>query len=114
MIQTKTHESGIAVVRPGTERLTAVNAKDFKTEVFDLIDTGSVHLVLDFSELTFLDSSGLGVVVGVLKKIGVRGELAVCGLNSDIKQMFKICHMDRVFSIFETEEDAIQSLGARV
>lgn len=114
MIQTETQDPWITIVRPGTARLTAVNAKDFKTEVFDLIDRGSARLVIDFEEVSFLDSSGLGVVVGILKKIGIRGELVVCNLNADIKQMFAICHMDRVFSIFPSTRDAAQSLSARV
>lgn len=114
MIRTTVHASEITVVRPGEERLTAVNAKKFKEEVVALIDEGASTLVIDFKEVSFLDSSGLGALVGVLKKIGHRGDLAVCGLNPDVKQMFRICRMDRVFKIFPDVETAVESISERL
>lgn len=113
MIHTTSHHPDITVVRPGAERLTALNAKTFKDEVVGLVDGGATQLLIDFNGVSFLDSSGLGALVGVLKRIGVRGELAVCGLNSDVAQMFKICRMDRVFTIYPDVSAAIQTLGER-
>lgn len=114
MIHATTHEDGITVIRPGTERLTAVNAKTFKDDTTALIDAGASRLVIDFCATSFLDSSGLGALTGVLKKIGHRGELVVCGLNSDISQMFRICRMDRVFNIFPDEAAAMRTLREAV
>lgn len=113
MIHTTSHQTDIIVVRPGVDRLTALNAKTFKDEVVDLIEGGASQLVIDFSEVSFLDSSGLGALVGVLKRIGVRGELLVCGLNQDVAQMFKICRMDSVFSLYPDVNAAVQSIGER-
>lgn len=113
MIHSTLHEPGITVVRPGTERVTAANAKTFKDEIVALIDAGATQLVIDFSEVSFLDSSGLGALVGVLKRIGNRGELAVCGLNSDIEQMFRICRMDQVFTIYADVKTSIQTISER-
>ena len=110
MIHSKLHDPDIMVVRPGVDRLTAVNAKAFKEEVAALIDAGASRLVIDFKDTGFLDSSGLGALTGVLKKIGHRGDLVVCGLNSDVSQLFRICRMDRVFSVYADEADAIQAL----
>jgi len=56
MIHTTLHEGGVTVVRPGAERLTAVNAVAFKTDVCDLVAAGSSQLVIDFEEVSFLDS----------------------------------------------------------
>jgi len=114
MISTNVYASDITVVRPGEERLTAVNAKSFKEDVVALVDQGVSTLVIDFKDVSFLDSSGLGALVGVLKKVGNRGELAVCGLNRDVEQMFRICRMDRVFKIFPDAETAVQSISARL
>lgn len=113
MIHTTSHQPDITVVRPGVDRLTALNAKDFKEEVIGLLMGGSSQLVIDFKEVSFLDSSGLGALVGVLKKIGVHGELAVCGLNTEVAQMFKICRMDRVFNIYADVGMALQTIGER-
>ncbi len=111
MIHTTTHDVGITVIRPGVDRLTAANAKVFKEEVSQLIESGAAQLVVDFTDVTFVDSSGLGALVGVLKKIGYRGDLAVCGLNSDVAQMFKICRMDSVFKTSATAKQAVEKMA---
>ena len=111
MIYTSTHSPNITVIRPGVERLTAVSAKAFKDDVTALINEGATQLIVDFDEVSFLDSSGLGALVGVLKKIGHRGDLVVSGLSTDVAQMFKICRMDRVFTIHTTVEAAIQKMA---
>ena len=111
MIHTTTFESGITVVRPGVERLTALTAKTFKDEVTALINAGNSQLVIDFQEVSFLDSSGLGALVGVLKKIGNRGELTVADLNQNVDQMFRICRMDQVFTIYADAKTAVQKMG---
>jgi len=111
MIHIATQTAGITLIRPGVDRLTAVNAKAFKDGIAEIIDTGSAQLVVDFTDVAFVDSSGLGALVGVLKKIGHRGDLAVCGLNSDVAQMFKICRMDQVFKIFGTVDGALEKMA---
>jgi len=90
MIFTTSHDNGISVVRPGVERLTAVNAATFKA---------------------FLDSSGLGALVGILKKIGHRGDISVCGLNDDLEHMFRLSRMDQVFTSHRDAVTAVKSMG---
>jgi anti-sigma B factor antagonist len=111
MIHTTNYDPGITVIRPGVERLTAVDAKTFKDEVTALINDGAAQLIVDFKDVSFLDSSGLGALVGVLKKVGNRGDLAVAGLNSDVEQMFRICRMDRVFTTYRDVETAVQTMA---
>ena len=113
MIHSTQAATGALIVRPGVERLTAINAKPFKDEVISLIESGNSELIIDFAKTTFLDSSGLGALTGILKKIGHRGELVVCGLGPDVLQMFKICRMDRVFAIYQDETSAVQALSER-
>ena len=111
MIHTTQHPNDITTVRPGAERLTAVNAKAFKDEVVALIEGGASQLVIDFGEVSFVDSSGLGALVGVLKRVGHRGDLVVCGLNADVAQMFRICRMDKVFTIYPSADAAVQKMA---
>ncbi len=111
MIHTTQHPKDITVVRPGVERLTAVNAKAFKDAVVALIEDGASQLIIDFGTVTFVDSSGLGALVGVLKRVGHRGDLVVCGLNADVAQMFQICRMDKVFTVYTSADAAVQKLA---
>lgn len=113
MIHTTSHDDGITVVRPSAERLTAVNATEFKKDVVALIDQDASQIIIDFENVSFLDSSGLGALVGVLKKIGHRGDLLVCGLNSDVLQMFRVCRMDRVFAIHKDVDAALRAIRER-
>jgi anti-sigma B factor antagonist len=113
MIHTTLHENEVTVVRPGVERLTAANATGFKNEVVALVDQGHSQIIIDFSTVSFLDSSGLGALVGVLKKIGHRGDLLVSGLSGDVDQMFRVCRMDRVFPIHRDVDAAVQMLKER-
>jgi anti-sigma B factor antagonist len=113
MIHTTQHDPDITVIRPGVQRLTAQNAKTFKDEVVNLINEGAALLVMDFEEVSFLDSSGLGALVGILKKVGHRGEVVVCGLSTEVEQMFRICRMDRVFNTYPNVKMAIQTLSER-
>lgn len=113
MIHTTIHDQDITVVRPGVERLTALNATDFKKEIVALVDQGASQIVIDFDAVNFLDSSGLGALVGVLKKIGHRGDLSVCGLNADVEQMFRVCRMDRVFTIYNDVAATLQKIRER-
>ncbi|WP_172327412.1 STAS domain-containing protein [Mangrovicoccus sp. HB161399] len=115
MIKTRLHdEYGICVVNPAVERLTAANATAFKEEVLALIDQKQDKLVIDLSDVSFLDSSGIGAMVGLLKRLGNRGEIVVCSLSSGVQQMFKITRMDRVFSSYSDANAAIAAIKERV
>ncbi len=114
MIRVIQQDNGICVVQPGAERLTAVNASAFKTEVCDLVDAGQGTLIIDFDEVSFMDSSALGALVGILKKVGNRGEVTVCSLSGSVEQMFKITRMDRVFTAYPNLKTALQIVGQRL
>lgn len=109
---TKDDSTGVLIVEPGTERLTAANATQFKEEVVACIDAGENMLVIDLSQTGFVDSSGIGALVGVLKRLGNRGEVVVCGLGSDVRRMFEITRMNRVFTAHTDRAAAVSALAA--
>lgn len=103
---------GVCLVDPNMPRLTAATAASFKDEVAALIDAGNDRLVLDFANVSFVDSSGLGALVGLLKKVGNRGEIVLCGLGDSVVQLFRITRMDRVFKSFPDRAQALQMMDA--
>lgn len=107
-------DNDICVLIPSTDRLTAVNATDFKEEAVKLIEAGHSRLIVDMTMISFIDSSGLGALVGVLKRLGNRGEIVVCGMSSTLKQMFSITRMDRVFAFYPDRAAAVAALKAGV
>ncbi len=110
MIQIIERPNGMTLVRVDNARLTAAVAPDFKQRLSDAVEVGHNRLILDLSRVTFIDSTGLGALVGVLKRIGSRGDIAVCALQPAVQQMFKLTRMDRVFRIFPDADTALASL----
>lgn len=90
-------------------RLDAAAAVAFKDRLYELVDAGNTHIVLEMSKVEFIDSSGLGALVAVLKHASRDGSLAVTGLQKAAEQIFKLTRMDTVFTIFPSVDDALEA-----
>ncbi|QBY01235.1 anti-sigma factor antagonist [Rhodophyticola sp. CCM32] len=110
MIKIDTTDTDISVITPDTERLTAVNATQFKEQVVALVDSGKARLIIDMSGVSFVDSAGLGALVGVLKRIGNRGDIVVCSLADGVRQMFELTRMNRIFAEYPDRMAAVAAL----
>ena len=104
-------ERGIAVVAPTMKRLDASVAPAFRQAVLQLVEAGDTRLVLDLARLEFLDSSGLGAMVSILKALGSRGALAVCGVQGAVLSLFQLTRMDKVFVIAANRDAAVARLA---
>src|SRR5579862_3964770 len=85
-------------------------APELKTELHRLIDGGATRIVVDLTSATFIDSTTLGVLLGALKRFRpTGGELALVCSDPNIRRVFEITLLDRVFAIFKTREAAFPS-----
>jgi anti-sigma B factor antagonist len=85
-----------------------------RERLIELIDAGARSVVVDLSGVDFLDSSGLGVLVGALKRLRTAGgELALVVRSDKLLKIFKITALDRVFPLRDTVEAATRALRAR-
>jgi len=100
-------EGSVVIVEPLEARLDAKHAIAFKEALIRLVDTGERQLVLDLTHVEFMDSSGLGVLVAVLKRLGVHGVLIVCGATAPVAGLFKLTRLDRVIKLLATRRKAI-------
>jgi anti-sigma B factor antagonist len=91
-------------------RITADVAPGFKADLIEFVKRGHRTFVLDLSEVTFIDSSGLGALIASLKVIGDGGELALCGARENVANMFKLTRMNKVFRMFDNSEEAAVAL----
>ena len=99
------------ILVPGTT-LDASSAKDFKAAMAPLLTAGG-KVILDLSQLKFVDSSGLGAMLSCLRQINsVGGDLKLSGMNKPIRALFELVRMHRVFEIFNTREEAAASFSA--
>jgi anti-sigma B factor antagonist len=104
-------EGGVAVVAPTVRRLDASVAPAFKQQVVRLVEAGDRRLLLDLSGVDFLDSSGLGALVSILKALGGQGTMAVCGAKGAVLSLFKLTRMDKVFAIHADRAEALARLA---
>jgi len=102
----KTEENGIAITTLEETRLDAAVAPSFKKAMEAMIDGGSTQIILDLSRLTFMDSSSLGAMVGVMKYLGNKGKMVVVGANGSVMDLFKLTRMNKVFTMADDIDSA--------
>lgn len=107
----KTELNGnLMVIFVREERLDAHNSDELKTEMNRIFEQGTKDILLDLKEVRFIDSSGLGVLVSGFKNASTRqGSLRLCGLQTQVKSMFELTRLHRVFDIFQTVDEALES-----
>jgi anti-sigma B factor antagonist len=76
------------------------------------IDGGDRRIVVDLSEVAFIDSTGLGALVATLKHLGRGGQFALCGVGDAVATLFKLTRMDKVFKLYPSREAAVSAVGA--
>jgi anti-sigma B factor antagonist len=85
------------------------NRQELKQTVLDELDKGERKFLVDFSKTGYIDSSGLGVLVSLSKKIREQGgELRLASLNEDLRTLFELTKLDTLFRIADTREDGLE------
>jgi anti-sigma B factor antagonist len=87
-------------------------AGELKDRLAEAADDGAKVLVLDFADVTFVDSMGLGVLVGCMKRLRAEGgELHLVVSGPELRRILEITRMDRVIPLHETLADALTAVG---
>ncbi|WP_298680072.1 STAS domain-containing protein [uncultured Lentibacter sp.] len=98
--------SDLLFVKVLAERIDAVAALEFKDSLREITGkAGANHVILDLSEVGFIDSSGLGAVVAVMKLMGNTKRLDLAGLTPTVAKVFRLTRMDSIFTIHDTVDD---------
>ncbi len=91
-------------------RFDAACSKDFKKAIGTLSEANSTRIVMDMSAVDFIDSSGLGCLVGALRTINnLGGDIKICSLRPQIRAIFELTRLHRVFAIFNDRAAAEKS-----
>ena len=97
------------------QRLVMANAPSVRMDLLEMIARGRRHLVLDFSGVVFVDSSGLSVLVTALKAAHkANGSVVLLNLSDDVRALVELTRMHEVFQIFADEQAAIEQLSQEV
>ncbi len=98
-----TSELNYEVVRPNGI-LDGTQAIQLRQEISQRLDKTAEIILIDLQEVTFIDSSGLGALVSALKMVRTRGgKLFICSINDQVRMLFELTSMDRVFKVYKDE-----------
>jgi anti-sigma B factor antagonist len=92
-------------------RLGADKAAAFKEAVGRYLDGRATSIVLDMAMVEFVDSSGLGAILSVLKRMPKGCELIICGTTDSVTSMFRLTRLDRIFTMRKNVEEAVSALS---
>lgn len=99
----------VKVVKP-QGILDGTKSASFRTEISEAVEAGADLVLIDFQDITFMDSSGLGGLVLALKTVrAASSKLAVCSINEQIRILFELTSMDKVFEIYPSKEAFTES-----
>jgi anti-sigma B factor antagonist len=101
------HPGGVVVVEVDGQLIVG-NRQELKQKVLDALEEGDKKFLIDFSKTGYIDSSGLGVLVSLSKKIRDEGgDLRLAGLNDDLKTLFELTKLDTLFAITDSASEAL-------
>ena len=101
----------IGVVTP-MEALTAESVDSFREQFIDWFAglSGVKNVVISLESVDFMDSSGLGTLIAMLKRVSERGgDLKIACLSKKVRMVFEITRAYKVFEIFDTVDEAVRA-----
>jgi len=103
MHTTITHSRDIKKIKISVERFDVGNVKEIRKSIEKSIAKRDKRILLDFSSVKFIDSSGLSVIITIFKKLrAVGGNLILCGLNSQPFELLKTTQLHRIIKIVDS------------
>lgn len=86
--------------------LDGATTNELKLHVTDLLHQGTDIVLLDMKQVTFMNSTGIGAMVAMLKVVRAKGkQIYLCGLTEQVKMIFELTKMDRVFKTFIDQQE---------
>ncbi|MDG1739220.1 MAG: STAS domain-containing protein [Paracoccaceae bacterium] len=99
----------IPIITVGTKRVDAACAIQFKDAFQKTVPKGRDRVILDLDGVEFVDSSGLGAIVGLMKILAPETKLELSTMGETVKKVFALTRMDQVFTIHERIMDGVRS-----
>ena len=104
----------ILVLTPCDHIIDASSAADFKGQLAAWIQEGNTRILLNLSLVEFIDSSGLGAIISLLKLLPGKGDICLCCIGDQVMSLFKLTRMDRIFRIYPSSAEAVEAMKSVV
>ncbi|RME93175.1 MAG: anti-sigma factor antagonist [Candidatus Hydrogenedentota bacterium] len=106
----KKEVNGVLLLTVEQERVDMVISRQFKEELLESIQEKPANVILNLSNVQYLDSSALGTLVAFLREIKkYGGTLKLCSLSSTLMTLMSLSKLDAMFKIYDTCEEALGS-----
>jgi anti-sigma B factor antagonist len=100
-----------AVILALSGKLDATTAKTFEDRILGVINGGTQRLVVDLSQLDYVSSSGLRVIILAAKRLQtVGGKIVLCSMKDQVRQVFDLAGFSSMLSIYGSRDEAIKGL----
>ena len=111
-MQMQTNQTGDVTVMIINDRLEADTVEEFRTTMNGLVDQGVTKVVINFADISFVDSSGLGGLVSAVRKFRQKdGDIKLACINDNVRPLVEIVRLHRIFDIFDAEDEAVKSFS---
>lgn len=106
-------KDSVLVIKPKLARLDATSAHDFKRIMDQALAGGQNKVVLDLSQVSFMDSSGITSLVTFFKNVTCKpgGDLVLCGLKEQLSNLMHITKLDLAIRAYCSQDEATAALG---
>jgi anti-sigma B factor antagonist len=100
-----------AVILALSGKLDATTAKRFEDRILGVINSGTQRLVVDLSQLDYVSSSGLRVLILAAKRLQtVDGKIVLCSMKDHVRQVFDLAGFSSMLSIYASRDEALKGL----
>ena len=109
-MEVKLKQEGVVTVLCLNGRLDLASGTALKEQIKSLFEKNRTSIHLNLADVDFINSSGLGALVSIMKEIRIRkGRLTLSNLASYVQEIFEITQLSHIFEIFATEQEAVNS-----
>lgn len=105
-------EQEATIVKPLEKRLDAYVAEEFKAYMKDIVRNGHMQLILDMSDVEFVDSSGLGGIIATMMVLRPQGRLVICNAGENVLALFRLTRMDRIIPVMTDADEALRAMAS--
>jgi anti-sigma B factor antagonist len=100
-----------SILRP-QGRIDAQVGEELLAQVAGIVAENSTDILIDFADVDFMDSCGLGSLVMTLKRVREKQkQIYLCCLNSQLKLVLELTSMDRIFKVFDTKAECLKYIS---
>lgn len=110
MINLQKIDDVLVVSMEGSNKLNASTAQQFKAEILELINEPGLKIVVSLGEVNYIDSSGFGALLSVLRNTkNNKSQLKLCNVSDQVMELVKLLQLQTVFDIRDSVDECLKA-----